>query len=89
MQRANKWRIRDEEEYIIALTYLRRSFSKSLSFWEDCDNKEIALQELEPFSDILPVDDTLFEKLNGWIYKHLNHPTTKDFKKILVAVKEL
>ena len=57
MQRSNRWRIRDEEEYTIALVYLRRSFDKSPSFWRDATNKHQAHKALRNFDEMLPVDD--------------------------------
>ena len=84
MQRANKWRIRDEEEYTIALNYLRRSFTKSPSFWESSSNKEEAFNALHPFDDTLPIDEKYFEKLNSWIYTYLEQ---SQLKKLRVAMR--
>ncbi len=84
MQRANKWRIRDEEEYTIALNYLLRSFTKSPSFWEGSSNKEEAFNALQPFDDTLPIDEKYFEKLNSWIYKYLQQ---SQLKKLRVAMR--
>jgi len=72
MQRANRWRIRDEEEYTIALAYLRRSFDKSPSFWRDAANKDKARKALQHFDDTLPVDESVFDRLNEWIREYLN-----------------
>ena len=55
MQRANRWRIRDEEEYTIALAYLYRSFEKSPSFWRTSLVKEQAREALQKFDDKLRV----------------------------------
>ena len=84
MQRANQWRIRDEEEYTIALAYLHRSFSKSPSFWRDSKNKDRAREALQHFDDTLPVDETLFDKLNGWISDYLDDA---QLKKLRVAMR--
>ncbi len=84
MQRANKWRIRDEEEFVIALTYLQRSFVKSPSFWEGSSKKDKALKALQPFDDTFPIDEIYFEKLNSWINEYLNE---NQFKKLRVAMR--
>ena len=84
MQRANQWRIRDEEEYSIALAYLRRSFNKSPSFWRDSKNKEQAREALQDFDDTLPVDESLFGKLNEWISNYLDDV---QLKKLRVAMR--
>ena len=84
MQRANKWQIRDEEEYTIALNYLRRSFTKSPSFWESSSNQEDAFNALQPFDDTLPIDEKYFEKLNSWIYTYLEQ---SQLKKLRVAMR--
>jgi len=84
MQRANQWRIRDEEEYSIALAYLRRSFNKSPSFWRDSKNKDQAYKALQDFDDILPVDELLFGKLNEWISNYLDDV---QLKKLRVAMR--
>ena len=84
MQRANQWRIRDEEEYTIALAYLRRTFDKSPSFWRDSKNKEHAREALQHFDDTLPVDETLSDQLNGWISDYLNDA---QLKKLRVAMR--
>ena len=72
MQRSNRWRIRDEEEYTIALAYLRRSFDKSPSFWREATNKDKAREALQPFDETLPVDESVFERLNEWIKEYLS-----------------
>ena len=72
MQRSNRWRIRDKEEYTIALAYLRRSFDKSPSFWRDATNKKHAREALQHFDDTLPVDESVFERLNEWIREYLS-----------------
>jgi macrodomain Ter protein organizer (MatP/YcbG family) len=72
MQRANRWRIRDEEEYTIALAYLRRSFEKSPSFWCASPAKEQALAALQEFDDTLPIDESRLEALNAWISTYLD-----------------
>ena len=84
MQRANKWRIRDEEEFVIALTYLQRSFVKSPSFWEGSSKKDKALKALQPFDDTLPIDEIYFNKLNNWIDEYLNE---NQLKKLRVAMR--
>ena len=84
MQRANQWRIRDKEEYTIALAYLHRTFDKSPSFWRDSTNKEQASEALQHFDDTLPVDETLFDKLNGWISDYLDDA---QLKKLRVAMR--
>jgi len=84
MQRANRWRIRDEEEYTIALAYLRRSFEKSPSFWRDYANKNQARKALETFDDTLPVDESRFDALTEWIYTHLDEA---QLKKLRVAMR--
>ena len=84
MQRANRWRIRDEEEYTIALAYLRRSFEKSPSFWRDSTNKEQARKALQHFDDTLPVDESIFERLNEWIRENLSE---EQLKKLRVAMR--
>ena len=72
MQRANRWRIRDEEEYTIALAYLRRSFEKSPSFWSTSSLKEQAREALQKFDGTLPVDESRLEALNAWISTYLD-----------------
>ncbi|WP_353662633.1 hypothetical protein [Hydrogenimonas sp. SS33] len=72
MQRSNRWRIRDEEEYTIALAYLRRSFEKSPSFWRESKHKEQAREALEKFDDALPVDESQLEALNDWITTYID-----------------
>jgi len=72
VQRSNRWRIRDEEEYIIALAYLHRSFDKSPSFWRDAINKDQARKALRNFDETLPVDESMFERLNEWIKEYLS-----------------
>ena len=72
MQRANRWRIRDEEEYTIALAYLRRNFEKSPSFWRTSPTKEQAREALQEFDDTLPVDESHLEALNAWISTYLD-----------------
>ena len=72
MQRTNRWRIRDEEEYTITLAYLRRSFDKSPSFWRDSTNKDKAHEALQHFDETLPVDESVFERLNEWIREYLS-----------------
>ena len=84
MQRANRWRIRDEEEYTIALAYLRRSFDKSPSFWRDTVNKEKARKALQHFDDALPVDESVFERLNEWIREYLSE---EQLGKLRVAMR--
>ena len=84
MQRANQWRIRDEEEYTIALVYLRRSFDKSPSFWCDSDNKDQARKALQQFDDTLPVDEMYFDRLNAWIRDYLDDV---QLKKLRVAMR--
>jgi len=84
MQRANRWRIRDEEEYTIALAYLRRSFEKSPSFWRDSANKAQARDALQPFDDILPIDESRFDALTEWIYTYLDEA---QLKKLRVAMR--
>ena len=84
MQRANKWRIRDEEEFVIALTYLQRSFVKSPSFWEGSSKKDEAQKVLQPFDDTLPIDEIYFDKLNNWIDEYLNE---NQLKKLRVAMR--
>jgi len=84
VQRSNRWRIRDEEEYIIALAYLHRSFDKSPSFWRDSTNKKQAQEALQHFDDTLPVDEMLFDQLNGWISDCLNDA---QLKKLRVAMR--
>ena len=84
MQRANRWRIRDEEEYTIALAYLRRCFDKSPSFWRDSTNKKQAQEALLHFDDTLPVDEMLLDNLNGWISDYLDDA---QLKKLRVAMR--
>ena len=84
MQRSNRWRIRDEEEYTIALAYLRRSFDKSPSFWRESNHKEKAREALQSFDDTLPVDESLFDQLNKWISGYLNDA---QLKKLRVAMR--
>ena len=84
MQRANQWRIRDEEEYTIALAYLHRSFDKSPSFWRDSKNKDRAREALQQFDDTLPVDEKIFNRLNAWISDYLG---AKQLKKLRVAMR--
>ena len=84
MQRANQWRIRDEEEYTIALAYLHRSFEKSPSFWRDSKNKDRAREALQQFDDTLPVDEKIFNRLNAWISDYLG---AKQLKKLRVAMR--
>ncbi len=84
MQRANRWRIRDEEEYTIALAYLRRSFDKSPSFWRDSISKEQAYKALQHFDDTLPVDEPVFERLNEWIREYLSE---EQLGKLRVAMR--
>ena len=84
MQRANQWRIRDEEEYTIALTYLHRSFDKSPSFWRDSRHKDQARESLRHLDDTLPIDETLFDQLNGWISDYLDDA---QLKKLRVAMR--
>ena len=84
MQRANRWRIRDEEEYTIALAYLRRSFDKSPSFWRNSTNKNKARKALHHFDNTLPVDETVLERLNEWIREHLSE---EQLGKLRVAMR--
>ncbi len=84
MQRSNRWRIRDEEEYTIALAYLRRSFEKSPSFWRDAANKDKARKALKHFDDTLPVDESVFERLNEWIREYLSE---EQLGKLRVAMR--
>ena len=84
MQRANQWRIRDEEEYSIALAYLRRSFDKSPSFWCDSKNKDQAREALQQFDDTQPVDEEQFDRLNAWISNYLDDT---QLKKLRVAMR--
>jgi len=84
MQRSNRWRIRDEEEYTIALAYLHRSFDKSPSFWRDAANKDQAREALQHFDETLPVDESLFDQLNKWISDYLNDA---QLKKLRVAMR--
>ena len=84
MQRANKWRIRDEEEFVIALTYLQRSFVKSPTFWEGSSKKDEARKALQPFDDTLPIDEIYFNKLNNCIDEYLN---ANQLKKLRVAMR--
>jgi len=84
MQRANQWRIRDEEEYTIALAYLLHSFDKSPSFWRDSKNKEQAREALQNFDDTLPVDESYFDGLNEWISTYLG---AEQLKKLRVAMR--
>ena len=84
MQRANRWRIRDEEEYTIALAYLHRSFDKSPSFWRNSNNKDQAREALRHFDDTLPVDDKRFNRLNAWISDYLDDT---QLKKLRVAMR--
>ena len=84
MQRSNRWRIRDEEEYTIALAYLRRSFDKSPSFWRDATNKEQARKALQHFDDTLPVDESVFDRLNEWIREYLSE---EQLGKLRVAMR--
>jgi len=72
MQRANRWRIRNEEEYTIALAYLHRSFDKSPSFWRTSSLKEQARKALQKFDDTLPVDEPRLKALNDWISTYLD-----------------
>ncbi len=72
MQRSKRWRIRDEEEYTIALAYLRRSFDKSPSFWRNSVNRDKARKALQYFDDTLPVDESVLERLNEWIREYLS-----------------
>ena len=84
MQRSNRWRVRDEEEYTIALAYLRRSFEKSPSFWRNSVNKEQARKVLQHFDDTLPVDESIFERLNEWIREYLSE---EQLGKLRVAMR--
>ncbi len=84
MQRSNRWRIRDEEEYTIALAYLHRSFDKSPSFWRDPTNKKQAQEALLHFDDTLPIDEMLLDNLNGWISDYLDDA---QLKKLRVAMR--
>ena len=84
MQRSNRWRIRDEEEYTIALAYLRRSFEKSPSFWHDSTNKDKARKALQHFDDTLPVDESVLERLNEWIREYLSE---EQLGKLRVAMR--
>ena len=84
MQRSNRWRIRDEEEYTIALAYLRRSFEKSPSFWHDAANKDKARKALQHFDETLPVDESAFERLNEWIREYLSE---EQLGKLRVAMR--
>ena len=84
MQRANQWRIRDEEEYTIALAYLHRSFDKSPSFWRGSTNKDQAREVLQNFDDTLPVDESYFDGLNEWISTYLG---AEQLKKLRVAMR--
>ena len=84
MERTNKWRIRDEEEYDIALAYLRRSFDKSPSFWQNSSHKDQARKALQQFDDTLPVDEKYFERLNAWISEYLDE---EQLKKLRVAMR--
>lgn len=69
MERSNRWRIRDEEEYEIALAYLRRSFL-SERFWKGYDKTAGAKEELERFAD--KPDEKALAELTEWIYAHLD-----------------
>ena len=84
MERTNKWRIRDEEEYDIALAYLRRSFDKSPSFWQNSPHKDQARKALQQFDDTLPVDEIYFERLNAWISEYLDE---EQLKKLRIAMR--
>ncbi len=84
MQRANQWRIRDEEEYSIALAYLHRSVDKSPSFWRDSRNKDQARNTLQHFDDTLPADEEQFDRLNKWISDYLDD---EQLKKLRVAMR--
>ena len=84
MQRSSRWRIRDEEEYTIALAYLRRSFDKSPSFWRDSTNKDKARKALQYFVDTLPVDESMFDRLNEWIREYLSE---EQLGKLRVAMR--
>jgi len=84
MQQSNRWRIRDEEEYAIALAYLRRSFDKSPSFWRNSTNKDQARKALQHFDDTLPVDEWVFERLNKWIRAYLSE---EQLGKLRVAMR--
>jgi len=84
MQQSNRWRIRDEEEYTIALGYLRRSFDKSPSFWSNSTNKDQARKALQHFDDTLPVDESVFERLNEWIRAYLSE---EQLGKLRVAMR--
>ena len=84
MQRANRWRIRDEEEYTIALAYLRSSFDKSSSFWRNANNKDQSREALQYFDDVLPVDEEQFNRLNAWISDYLDDT---QLKKLRVAMR--
>ncbi len=84
MQRSNRWRIRDEEEYTIALAYLRRSFDKSPSFWRESVNKDKAREALQHFDETLPVDASVFERLNEWIRENLSE---EQLGKLRVAMR--
>jgi len=83
LQRANKWRIRDEEEFVIALNYLQRSFVKSPSFWEGSRKKDKAQKALQPFDDTLPIDEIYFDKLNSWIDEYLNDNQLKKLRVVM------
>ena len=84
MRRTNRWRIRDEEEYTIALAYLRRSFEKSPSFWRDAANTDKAHETLQDFDETLPVDASVFEQLNEWIREYLSE---EQLGKLRVAMR--
>lgn len=84
MQRANQWRIRDEEEYTIALAYLRRSFEKSPSFWRNIPGRDQAYEALQHFDETIPVDESFIEELNKWISSYLDE---EQLKKLRVAMR--
>jgi len=84
MQQSNQWRIRDEEEYTIALAYLHRSFDKSPSFWRNSTYKDQARKALQHFDDTLPVDESVLERLNGWIREYLS---AEQLGKLRVAMR--
>ena len=54
------------------MAYLRRSFDKSPSFWRDAINKDQARKALRHFDETLPVDESVFERLNDWIREYLS-----------------
>lgn len=64
--------------------YLQRSFDKSPSFWRDSKNKDQAREALRHFDDTLPVEESLFDRLNEWIRDYLDDT---QLKKLRVAMR--